>query len=191
MPSRSLTPIKVFESNIADAQALLALTRGLSNSRQRRMRAELRESVGNVLHLAKPRRAQLDCVESQDVFLVLKPGCKLRRHDFDEVSLRPMLRQAVVAIAAAVESYAAEKACRFVRAALQSSSRPARMNAIALTFGDAMEIERTYRRRGWGWRRHVEKWIERETARVQTRLGLSSPPWERSWSGGRLTKGDL
>src|SRR5690348_17058801 len=109
MPSRSLTPLKVFESNVADAQALLALTRSLSNSRKRRMRAELRESIGTVLGLAKSKRAHLDCVESQDVFLVLKPGCKLQRHDFHEISLRPMLRQSVVAIAAAVESYVAEK----------------------------------------------------------------------------------
>ena len=117
------TPIQVFEDNITDADRLLHLTRVLLNTRTRQMRTELRDRVGEAMRVPRKKRADLDCVESDDVFLVLKPEGPARREHFAEPQLRPLLRQAVVAIAAAVESYITEKACCFIGDALRSPNR--------------------------------------------------------------------
>lgn len=102
------TPIKVFEDNISDAERLLMLTTVLINTRTRRIRSELRERLGTAMKIARRRWDELDCVESADLLVVLKPGGAARREHFDEPELRPLLRQAIVAVAAAVESYVAE-----------------------------------------------------------------------------------
>jgi len=81
------------------------------------MRRELRESVGTALKLPQREWDKLDCVESGEVFVVLKGDGTIRREHFDEQELRPLLRQAIVAIAAAVESYVAEKACSRISSA--------------------------------------------------------------------------
>ena len=72
-------PIAVFEDNIADAELLLGLARTLTNTRKRRMRPELQERVGDAMKVSKRRRSQLDCVESDHVFMILKPGGGTRR----------------------------------------------------------------------------------------------------------------
>src|SRR4051812_28085212 len=128
------TPIEVFEANIGDAERLLAFTRAMTNGRKNGMRRELRESVGHALKIAKRRWCDLDCVESADVFVVLKPGGQVARSHFTERELRPLLRQAVVAISAAVESYVAEKAQTFISAALKE--RPPRLKDVAVSLVD-------------------------------------------------------
>lgn len=146
------SPIEVFEANIADAERLLALTRLLLNTRTYRMRRELRESVGEAMRVPRKRWDELDCVESADVFVVLKPEGRAAREHFTEPELRPLLRQAVVAISAAVESYVAEKACSFVSAAMKMDPRPPRLRQLSVSFEDVLWIEENYERRGWGHR---------------------------------------
>lgn len=84
------------------------------------MRVELRSRIGEALGVPRRRRDSLDYVESRELFLVIKPGGDTPRHHFTEPGLRPLLRQAVVAIAAAVESYVAEKACVYIAEALRT-----------------------------------------------------------------------
>ena len=80
-------PIDVFEDNIADAERLVALTRALLNTRARRMRRELRDTVGKALSYPRKSWPSLDCVESSDIFVVLKPnGAVIHKH-FSEVEL--------------------------------------------------------------------------------------------------------
>jgi hypothetical protein len=107
-------PIEVFEANISDAERLLAFAEALANGRKYGMRRELREAVGGALKIPKGQWGDLDCVESDDVFVLLKPGGRVVRTQFTEFELRPLLRQSVVAISTAVESYISEKAqpCR-------------------------------------------------------------------------------
>jgi hypothetical protein len=104
----------VFETNIADAERLLSLAQALDNKRIRAMRRELREGFGAAMKLPKRDQDDLDCIESDDLFVIIKPAGALRREDFAEPELRPLLRQAVVSVAAATESYVAEKACGFI-----------------------------------------------------------------------------
>src|SRR4051812_18497298 len=163
------TPIQVFEDNMADAARLVALTRELLNTRTRRMRAEMRQRVGEAIRVRQRDRTDLDCVESDDVFIVLKPGGRARREHFTEPELRPLLRQAVVAIAAAVESYVAEKACCYIREALDDRGR--RLLDIPTTVEQVLELE-TYERRGWGHRRLVRSYLEREASASPNKIGV-------------------
>ena len=84
------------------------------------MRRELRDTMGKALNYPRKSWSSLDCVESSDIFGVVKPNGAVVREHFSEVELRPLLRQAVVAISAAVESYVVEKAGSYIGAALES-----------------------------------------------------------------------
>jgi hypothetical protein len=88
---RKLEPLEVFEITIADAHHLVNLVEGFENQRKYRMRRELREKLGEALHLSERSRDNLDCLESRDLFLVFKPGSTLQRSDFTDA--RPLLRQ--------------------------------------------------------------------------------------------------
>jgi len=166
---RKPTPIEVFDANIADAERLLAFARALTNGRKYRLRRELRESVGEALRLPKGTWDSLDCVESDDVFVVLKPGGAARREHFTEAELRPLLRQAVVAAAAAVESYVAEKAATYAASAL--ADPPDRLKEVAITLVDVMDIEKRYKRRAWGYRAVLEAHLEREASSDPAKIG--------------------
>lgn len=163
-------PIEVFEANIADADRLIALTRALLNTRRYRMRRELRESVGGALKLPQKEWDKLDCVESGEVFVVLKGSGAVRREHFDEQELRPLLRQAVVAIAAAVESYVAEKACSCISGAWDK--QPDRLRQMPILLGDVIDIEAKYTRRFWGYRDLVERFLEREASSDPNKIGV-------------------
>lgn len=169
---RKPLPIEVFEDNIADAQRLIGFTRALLNTRRRRMRRELREIYGEAMGLRRRDWDLLDCVESDDVFIVLKPRSKTERKHFTEPELRPLLRQAVVAISAAVESYVSEKACSYIGNAFTSGDVPPRLRSIPLTLGDMLDIEESYQRRRWGQRAVVEGWIQAEASPHPDKIGL-------------------
>jgi hypothetical protein len=134
------------------------------------MRRELRESIGKALRVVKAQRSELDCVESDDVFVLLKPGGAVRRHHFTEPELRPLLRQAVVAAAAAVESYVSEKAATYVAAAL--ADPPERLKDVSISLADVMTIESRYKRRAWGYRAVLQSYLEREASADPSKIGV-------------------
>lgn len=166
---RQPKPIEVFEANIADAERLLAFARALANGRKYGMRRELRESMGAALRVPKNRWGELDCVESDDVFVLIKPDGAARRNHFTEIELRPLLRQAVVAAAAAVESYVAEKAGTYVANAL--AAPPERLREVSITLIDVMDIEKRYERRAWGYRAVLEAHLQREASADPAKIG--------------------
>lgn len=84
------SPLEVFEDNVADAQQLIALAAALANTRVRRMRRELRASVGEALGMTRRDQDALDCVESEDIFVVLKPGGRFTRGQLTEAEFRPL-----------------------------------------------------------------------------------------------------
>jgi len=174
-------PIEVFEANIADAERLLAFARALTNGRKYGMRRELRESVGSALRLPKNKWGELDCVESDHVFVVLMPGGEVRRQHFTELELRPLLRQAVVAAAAAVESYVAEKAGTYAANAL--ATPPERLKEVSISLVDVMDIEKRYKRRAWGYRAVLEAHLEREASSDPGKIGkvFSTVGQKRFW----------
>lgn len=164
-------PIDAFEDNIADAERLVGFTRVLLNTRSKRMRRELRMRVGEAIRIPQRRRDEMDCVESSDVFVVLKPGGSAQREHFTEPELRPLLRQAVVAIAAAVEAYVAEKACTFIREALDADDRPRRLLDMPLTLESLLSLEE-YERRGWGYRKLVAEHLAQEASADPGKIGM-------------------
>ena len=165
---RKLTPIEVFETNIADAERLLSLARALDNKRLRRMRRELREGFGSAMKLSRRDQERLDCVESDDLFVIIKPEGALTRGDLAEQELRPLLRQAVVSIAAATESYVAEKASSYIGDALDGA--PDKLRDVRVTLGEVFDIEQTLKRRRFGWRRIVQERIERDAGSAPNKI---------------------
>lgn len=162
-------PIEVFEANISDARRLIAFAQALENGR-RWTRVERRQAVGDALGIAKKHQRDLACVESADVFVVIKPGSSVLVQHFTEQELRPLLRQAVVAISAAVESYVAEKASSYISQALDS--RPDRLKDVLVSLDHVIEIEERYERRRWGHRALLEEHIEREASPAPSQIGI-------------------
>ncbi|MGH3991684.1 MAG: hypothetical protein ACRDSN_04370 [Pseudonocardiaceae bacterium] len=165
---RKPTPIEVFETNVADAERLLSLARALDNKRLRRMRRELREGFGSAMRLSTHGQERLDCVESEDLFVIIKPDGALTRGDLAEQELRPLLRQAIVSVAGATESYVAEKASSYIGDALDGS--PDKLRGVRVTLGEVFDIEQTLKRRRFGWRRIVQERIERDAGSAPNKI---------------------
>ena len=154
-------PLAVFEQNIADAERLILLGQTLQNERKRGMRRERREAISNAVRTSKRDRELLDIAENDDVLIVFKPSSRCLAQHFEEGQLRPLLRQAVVAIAAAVESYVAEKSKGYVAEACKAPEPPKRLLEIRLTVEDLLSIERRYERRQWGHYALVWEYLDR------------------------------
>lgn len=190
---RKPTPIEVFETNIADAERLLTLGRALDNKRLRRMRRELREGFGSAMKLSKRDRERLDCIESEDLFVIIKPNGALTRDDLTEQELRPLLRQAIVSVAAATESYVAEKASSHIGDALDGASD--KLRAVRVTLGEVFDIEQALKRRRFGWRRILQERIERDAGaapnKIDTVFGLvgKQVPWGKIDDRRRVRRG--
>lgn len=187
---RKPKPIEVFETAIADADHLVALVEGFTNQRKRRMRVELRDRVGEALRIRVTDREHLDCIESDDVFVVLKPGGRLSRDDFADG--RPLLRQALVAACAAFETYLADKAMSLVgRLLAGEATLTRRLGALPLTLADWMRIQETYQRKRWGLRQYVVEPAVREMASTApSQVGallslLGVDDWARKVDGHR------
>ena len=180
MPKK-LTPYEAFQGNMQDAEALLGYALAFRNRRTRGMRQELRTRVGQALKVPVSRQDELDCLESDDVFVVFKPGGKLGRNQFTD--LQPLLRQSLVAGCAALETYVADKVMEYVGDALKAKEVPARMKDISLTVGHWIEIERGYKRRRWGIRPIVKEYIEQTSSTAPSSIGiLMSTIGVKDWS---------
>ena len=164
----SPTPLDVFEDNIADAERLLVLTRMLVNMRTYKMRRELRDRVGAAMKVPKRRWDDLDCVESKDLFLVLMPDGQAQRDIFTAPELRPLLRQAIVAVCAAIESFVSEKACTYIPAAINSPGGA--LNRLPVSFRDVLMVG-DYKRPGWAYRKLLTKQIEQMASAKPNRIG--------------------
>lgn len=162
---------EAFDYNIEDAETLVLLADALRNRRVRRMRLEKRERLGDALGVARRDRDHLDCIESQDLFAVFPPGSRLDRRAFGERSLRPLLRQALVAGCAALETFAADRVMELYRAALDAEERPRRLLELPMTVGDWLWIDETYERKRWGLREVVESEIRFRSSPAPGQIG--------------------
>jgi len=142
MTGRSkLTPLQAFETNIADAEWLLRTAVMLVNQRSKRMRVELREKIGLALKIRPADRDQLDCIENDEIFAVFKPTASIERTHV--IDLMPLRRQAVVAAAAALETYVADAILQRVIAALSHrDGPPALLGNLTLTIDEWVQIEK-------------------------------------------------
>src|SRR5437660_150654 len=100
------TPLDAFRININDAHWLLETARIFANRRVRRMRKEMRNHAGEMLDVPERERGLLDCTESNDLFIIIKPEALVGRQHMRDLS--PLLRQSVVAGCAALETYVAD-----------------------------------------------------------------------------------
>jgi hypothetical protein len=164
---------EAFDDNLSDAEALVAMVRALSNKRVRRMRRELKERLGSSLDLPKKHWDELDCIESDDLFAVFKPGSRLGRDAMDEANLRPLLRQALVAACAAVETFVGDRIMERLRGALDSDPRPTRLLSLPMTVDDWLHIDETYERRRWGLREVVEVEVRRLASPAPSQIGIA------------------
>lgn len=142
------TPFEAFEISVHDARRLLHLADGFTNNRSRRMRKELRCRVGDAIRIPQKGQDALDCIESDDIFVVFKPDSRFSRADFSEHL--PLLRAALVLGCAAFETYLAEKSIQVAREIIRTKQElPRRLKQIGLEVSDWEEIETyNYRRRG-------------------------------------------
>jgi hypothetical protein len=141
-----LTPLAAFEDNMADARGLVLLAEAATNLRVRRMRRELRERVGEAIRAPKKRWDELDCVESEDLFIVVLPDSRLGRSALQNQA--PLLRQAIVAGCAATETYLADRVVDRCRHTVRNGEL-GRIARIPMSVGDWDSVEKyTYRRRG-------------------------------------------
>lgn len=187
---RKLTPIEAFELNMSDAHQLVKLVEGFTNQRSRRMRAELRARIGVALRVPERRRAELDCIESADVFLTFLPGSQLARGDFEDP--RPLLRQSLVAACAAVETYVGDKVMQQVGPLLRSETTlTPRLRDLQLRLSDWMHIEHRYQRKRWGLRELVvEPYVRDNCSTAPNKVGVmlslvGLDEWARKVDGQR------
>lgn len=185
---RKPSPLEAFESNIADAESLVSFAVAFRNERSRGMRAELRDRVGDAIKVPAKERGALDCIESDDLFMVFKPKSALSRADFED--LRPLLRQAIVAGCAALETYVADKAMAFVGPALRADPPPDRLRSLALTVGDWVDINASYERRAWGIRQIIEERIRELSSTAPSQIGvvlsaIGQSGWEKGVDSAR------
>jgi hypothetical protein len=162
---------EAFNYNIEDAETLVLLADALRNQRSRRMRVELRDRLGEALGVARRDRDELDCIESADLFAVFQPGSRLSRDTFDERALRPLLRQALVAACAALETFVADRVMELYREALDSNERPSRLLALPMTVEDWLWIDETYQRKRWGLREVVELEVRQRASPAPVQIG--------------------
>lgn len=165
---RKRSALDSFHDNLNDAYLLVSLASALTNSRQRRMRREKREAVGQALRLNRVERDRLDCVESDDFFVVIKPDSAVNRRDLSDV--RPLLRQALVAGAAAVETYVADRIMEFVGSTLRQEDLPRNLKEVSLSVEDYYRIA-AYKRRGWGLRRVIHEHVQKIASLSPSQIG--------------------
>lgn len=168
--TKKLAPLDAFNTNIADAERLVEYARAFRNRRKNRMPKKLQERVGDALKLPAKKRAALDCLESKHLFVAFKPDGAMGRKQFDD--FRPLLRQAVVAACAALETYVADKAMEFVGPALRANQLPRRLRETTLTIGYWDDIKKKgFKRPVWAIRAVVEEKIRETSSTAPNRIG--------------------
>ncbi|NYJ02432.1 hypothetical protein HNR19_003130 [Nocardioides thalensis] len=162
--------LDVFEDNMADAYLLVDLAEGLTNARTRRVRSEVRARIGAALRIPVKQREALDCVESGDLWVVLKPNARLRREQFTDH--KPLLRQALVVACAATETYLADRVMERVSDFMVAEQASRTLREVPLTLGDWLDVDAVYTKKTSGLKYKVfEPWVRREVSTHPDKVG--------------------
>jgi hypothetical protein len=159
-----------FNLNIEDAETLVELAKLLKNRRKRSMRRELRERVGQALRLPRRQWDDLECLESDAVFAIFKPGHAQWRERLTEPALRPMLRQALVAGCAAVETFCADRVMERYAGAMKLRERPQRLRELTLTIEMHLAIQ-AHGKPGQGLRNAVQEQVRELASPAPAQIG--------------------
>lgn len=135
------------------------------------MRREKRERLGDALSLPQKHWDELECLENDRVFVTFKPGHASLREKLQEPNLRPLLRQALVAACAAIETFCADRVMERYSAAISSIPPPGGLLELSMTVGDYLAIEEKYEKRGWGLRQVVELEVRMRASPAPAQIG--------------------
>ncbi|MDT0377253.1 HEPN domain-containing protein [Streptomyces sp. DSM 42041] len=166
-----LTARQAFDHNLEDAEMLVDLAKTLVNNRQRRMRREKRERLGEALSLPQKEWTELECLENDRVFVTFKPGHASLRDKLSEQNLRPLLRQALVAACAAIETFCADRVMERYAAAIKEVPPPGGLLELSMTVGDYLTIEEKYQKKGWGLRQVIELEVRQRASPAPAQIG--------------------
>lgn len=159
----------VFEKNMVDARVLLDYARALHNKRKNTLRAEMRDRLGEALRVPKSGRDKLDGLQSELAFMIILDKSKIDRSVFTDAG--PLLRPAIVAACAALETFVADRVIERIGDALRATEVPKRLREIPMSVGDWSDIERKYSRRGWGVRKKIDEAIREMSSTSPSKLG--------------------
>lgn len=165
------TAREAFDLNIEDARILVDLAEMLTNQRRRKMRTEKRKRVGEALRYSRKEWDKLECLESESAFVVFKPGHAQWRERLDEKQLRPLLRQAIVAACAAVETFCADRVMERLSGALKLDPLPSGLLELSMTVADYRRIEQQYERKQWGLRQLIELEVREKASTAPSQVG--------------------
>ena len=187
--------METFAVNLTDARWLIQTAQVLRNQRSNRMRQELRTKIGEALSVPVRDRGRLDCIESDELFIVIKPVATIDRDHVQ--NLHPLLRQSVVAACAALETYVADEVSLRVAASLaEGVDLPSRLAELNISIADWKYIEDHYKVRRRALREHIlEPRIRELASTAPNQIGilmsmLGIKDWSRKVDGKRnVTRG--
>ena len=131
---RKPTPREAFAANMEDALRLVTLSDLLTNIRTRRPRAEFRAKVGAALGIPRRDWDAIECIESQDLWVIISPHSEANGEDLGYHD--PMLRQAIVAGAAAFETFLADRVVAEIRRKISAREQlPAGLDRVRMDVG--------------------------------------------------------
>jgi hypothetical protein len=162
---------EAFDLNMNDAETLVSIAKLLENERTNRMRAELRSRVGIALRIPKARHSALECLENQQVFITFKPGAAHLKSSLAQERLRPLLRQAIVAGCAAVETYVADRTMELLGPVLRAKEMPPRLLELTMTVQQYLKVQ-SYQRTNWGLRDLIEDQVLLKASTSPSSIGM-------------------
>lgn len=162
---------EAFDLNMNDAETLVAIAKLLENERSNRMRAELRSRIGNALRIPKAKHSELECLENRQVFVTFKPGSAHLKASLSQEKLRPLLRQAIVAGCAAVETYVADRTMELLGPVLRANEKPPRLLELTMTVQQYLKVQ-AYQRPNWGLRDLIEDQVLLKASTSPSSIGM-------------------
>jgi hypothetical protein len=154
-----------------DAETLVSIVKLLENERVNRMRAELRGRIGTALRIPRAKHAVLECLENSQVFVTFKPGSAHLKGSLTQENLRPLLRQALVAGCAAVETYVADRTMELLGSVLRAKEKPPRLLELTMTVQQYLKVQ-SYQRKNWGLRDLIEDQVLLKASTSPSSIGV-------------------
>ena len=167
---------EAFDLNMNDAETLVSIAKLLENERINRMRAELRTRIGTALRIPRAKHSALECLENQQVFIAFKPGSAHLRGSLTHENLRPLLRQALVAGCAAVETYVADRTMELLGPVLRAKEKPPRLLELTMTVQQYLKVQ-SYQRQNWGLRDLIEDQVLLRASTSPSSIGMLGSPY--------------
>jgi hypothetical protein len=162
---------EAFDLNMNDAETLVSIAKLLENERINRMRAELRTRIGTALRIPRAKHSALECLENQQVFIAFKPSSAHLRGSLTHENLRPLLRQALVAGCAAVETYVADRTMELLGPVLRTKEKPPRLLELTMTVQQYLKVQ-SYQRQNWGLRDLIEDQVLLKASTSPSSVGM-------------------